>query len=199
MPEAMRFATFLGLVAVAIALGTLVVGRAVVVPALATHTELLDANLAKAIAGPVHLRLAEVVLAAHLMLAAFAQRLVGARWGTTVGLVLVSASAVHRFLLLPTLYEAWARADLVAGRPVARIVEAQQLELQETVLVGTMVVLQLGVCLALAVRRPSAGSTAGLEPTERNSEQTAREHESDPKPPLGRGVEVGELALDHVG
>lgn len=199
MPEAMRFATFLGLVAVAIALGTLVVGRAVVVPALATHTELLDANLAKAIAGPVHLRLAEVVLAAHLVLAAFAQRLVGARWGTTVGLVLVTASAVHRFLLLPTLYEAWARADLVAGRPVARIVEAQQLELQEVVLVGTMAVLQLGVCLAVALRRPSGHSAADSEAAEHHPEKTARDHEGDPEPALGRRVDVVELALDHVG
>lgn len=163
MPEPMRFASFLGLVALAVAMGALVVGRAVVLPELGSHPELLDANFAKAVSAPIHLRLAEIVLGAHLLLAAFARPWVGSRWATTVALVLVGASAVHRFALLPTLYDAWARADLVAGRPVAHILEGQRLELQETVLIGTMLLLQLVLCggAALSARARQFPSAAG--------------------------------------
>jgi predicted secreted protein len=144
-------AAVLGFLAVATALGALVVGRAVVLPEMA-QPELVDANLAKALSAPLHTRLAEVVLAAHLVLAAIAGRWFGARWPTTIALVLVGGSGLHRFIVLPALYTAWSRADLVAGRPVDQLLAADRLQLQELALVAAMVVLHC-VLLIAASRR----------------------------------------------
>ena len=147
----MRPAALLGLLACATALGALVVGRLVVLPEIGTQTPLVDANLAKTLSGPIHARLAEVILAAHLVLAAIAGRWFAARWPTTIGLLLVGASALHRFVLLPALYAAWSRADLVAGRPIDELVTADRLELQELALTAAMVVLH-AIMLIMASR-----------------------------------------------
>jgi hypothetical protein len=148
----MRPAALLGLLACATALGALAVGRLVVLPEIGTQTPLVDANLAKTLCGPIHARLAEVILAAHLVLAAIAGRWFGARWPTTIALLLVGTSAVHRFVVLPSLYAAWSRADLVAGRPIDELVAADRLELQELALTGVMVVLHT-IMLTMASRR----------------------------------------------
>jgi hypothetical protein len=149
----------LGLLAVATALGALVVGRAVVLPEMA-QSELIDANLAKALSAPLHARLAEVVLAAHLVLAAVGGRWFGARWPTTIALLLVGASGMHRFVLLPALYAAWSRADLVAGRPVEHLAAADLLQLQELALVAAMVILHCVILIAASRRFPATPEPA---------------------------------------
>ncbi len=157
----------LGLLAVATALGALVVGRAVVLPEMA-QPELVDANLAKALSAPLHARLAEVVLAAHLVLVGVGGRWFGARWPTTIALLLVGASGVHRFLLLPALYTAWSRADLVAGRPVEHVAAADRLQLQELALVAVMVILHCTILIAASRRAPAASApepAAAIEAT----------------------------------
>ncbi len=144
----MRLTAFTGMLSLTVALGALVVGRAVLVPEMAAPSVLVDANLAKALAAPLHMRLAEIVLAAHLLLAAVAGRWLAAKWGTTLALILVISSALHRFLLLPALYGAWSRADVVAARPVEQILTAHRYEIQELVVVGVMVVLQVSMLVA---------------------------------------------------
>jgi hypothetical protein len=147
----MRPAAVLGFFAVATALGALVVGRAVVMPEMA-QPELIDANLAKALSAPLHSRLAEVVLAAHLVLAAVAGRWFGTRWPTTLALLLVGASALHRFVVLPALYAAWSRVDLVAARPVEQLLTADRLQLQELALVAAMVIMHCSLLFAASRR-----------------------------------------------
>ncbi len=141
------------MLACAAALGAIVVGRFVVLPELSAGHDLIDANLAKAIAGPIHLRLSEVVLAASLVTAALAGRWLRAGWTTTVALVAVAASATQRFALLPAMYAAWSKADLVAGRPVEHIMEAQRLEMQELALVASIAALHLVLLFTASVHR----------------------------------------------
>lgn len=144
------------MLACAAALGAIVVGRFIVLPELSAGHDLIDANLAKAIAGPIHLRLSEVVLAASLVTAALAGRWLRAGWATTVALVAVAASATQRFLLLPAMYAAWSKADLVAGRPVEHIMEAQRLELQELALVASIAALHIVLLFTASLHRTAA-------------------------------------------
>jgi hypothetical protein len=141
----MKPAALFGLVALAVAMGALVFGRLIMLPGLGQHPELIDANFAKTLAEPLHLRLAEVVLAAHLVVAALARPWLGTRWGTTLGLLLVGGSAAQRFIILPALYSAWSHADLVAGRPVDYILQAQTYDFIELLVVAGMGLLQLGL------------------------------------------------------
>lgn len=152
----MRLVRFIATIAVAFALGALCVGRGIVLPALDGEPELLDPNLAKAIARPLHLRLAEIALAANVVLAAVVTRWIGTRAATTLALVAVAASLVHRFLVVPALYTAWARVDLVAGRPLDPLRHADRLHGQEALLVATIVVLQCVLVLAASGDRTSA-------------------------------------------
>lgn len=149
----MRPSAFFGMLACAAALGAVVVGRFIVLPELSAGHDLIDANLAKAIAGPIHLRLSEVVLAASLVTAALAGRWLRAGWATTVALVAVAASATMRFALLPAMYAAWSKADLVAGRPVEHIIEAQRLEMQELILVATIAALHMALLFTASLNR----------------------------------------------
>jgi hypothetical protein len=169
----MRPAAFFGLLGLAIALGGIVAGRLVVLPGLGHHPELIDANFAKALSAPLHLRLAEIVLAGHLVVAALSGLWIGARWATTLGLLLVACSGAHRFLLLPALYTAWSRADLVAGRPVEHILTAQRYELYELGLLGAMVLLHTMLVGAhvLTLRRVAEPAAAPAMPETATSDQ----------------------------
>lgn len=144
----MRLAQFVCTLTAGVALGALLVGRGLIVPAFDQHTHLLDANLAKALVGPIHLRLMEVVLAANLILATLAERWLGVRWGTTLALLGAAGAAIGRFFVVPRLYETWARADLVAGRPLERLAFADRLHTQECLLSWMCGVLLLALLLA---------------------------------------------------
>mgnify|MGYP007032564521 FL=1 len=123
----MRPTAFIGTLALATALGGVLLAELVVVPGLELQAHLIDANLAKALTGPLHLRQAEVVLASVLVLAAVVPRWLTSTVATTAALLSVALAAGLRLALLPSVYTAWSRVDRVAGRPVERIVEAERL------------------------------------------------------------------------
>ncbi|MEM6293413.1 MAG: hypothetical protein AAGA54_19225 [Myxococcota bacterium] len=146
----MKPLSVLGLLACAAALGAQLVGRGVVLPELAAQSALIDANLAAALAEPIHLRIAEVVLAAHLLVAASASRWLDVKWGTSVALVLVGLSGLQRFVILPAMYGAWSMADLVASRPIEHVLTGDKMQWQDSILVGVMALLQLALLVAAA-------------------------------------------------
>lgn len=147
----MRPAALIGFAAAALLLGALVVGYFVVLPQLA-GSPLLDANLAKAVSGPLALRLADLLVAAAAVLALATPRWIASRAGTTLALVTAAAALAHRLLLVPHLGRLWARVDLVAGRPVDLLAEAQRWSEHQQWLLAAMVVLVLAL-LGLATRR----------------------------------------------
>ena len=123
----MRPAAFLGILALGLALGSIVLGHLIGVPTLQAGTDLVDANLARALSEPLALRTAELALTAAVIVAAVARPWLRHHAGTTLGLLAAGLAALDRFVLVPRMHEAWARVDLVALRPVARIDAAEQL------------------------------------------------------------------------
>lgn len=111
--------------AVAVAFGVLVVGHGVALVVIESRAQLVDANLAKAMALPLLLRLDEVMLVALVILSLTAGRACGMRVATTLALLALMAILVDRLWLLPQLGDAWARVDLVAQRPLARLEQAR--------------------------------------------------------------------------
>jgi hypothetical protein len=146
-----RPAALIGVAAAALLLGALVVGYFVALPALAA-SPLLDANLAKAVSGPLAQRLADLVVAAAAVLAVTTPRWIASKAGTTIALVLTAAALAHRLLLIPHLGRLWARVDLVAGRPLDLLGEAQKWSEHQQWLLVAMIVLVLAL-LGLATRR----------------------------------------------
>ncbi len=158
----MKPLSVLGLLACTAALGAQLVGRGVVLPELAAQSDLIDANLVASLSEPVHLRLSELVLAAHLLIAASANRWLESRWATSVALVLVGLSGVQRFIILPTMYGAWSMADLVASRPIEHVLMGERMQWQDNIVVGLMTLGQLALLAAAArMMRPQ------VEPVER--------------------------------
>jgi hypothetical protein len=161
------FRAALAILALSAALGALVVGELIVVPVLAA-TDLLDANLAKAVSAPVHLRTAEIGVVAGVAVAVTVPAWLRSRFATTIALLLLLGATARRVVLLPALYAAWARVDLVAGRPEARLVEARELARWSEALTFSSILL-LGVLItlvALAWRRvpmvePEARASVG--------------------------------------
>lgn len=138
----MRPAVLIGILALGLALGSIVLGHVIVVPMLQANTSLIDANLARALGEPLALRSAELCLAAVVVVAAVARAWLRHHAGTTLGLLAAGLAATDRFVILPRMHEAWARVDLVAMRPAARIEAAEQLSLiHETAAAAIAVVL----------------------------------------------------------
>lgn len=160
----MKPLSVLGLLACAAALGAQLVGRGVVLPELAAQSNLIDANLVATLSEPLHLRIAEVVLAAHLLVAASASRWLDARWATSAALVLVGLSGLQRFVVLPAMYGAWSMADLVAARPIEHVLMGERMQWQDNILVGVMTLLQLSLLVAAA--RMMGAVKADAAPTE---------------------------------
>jgi hypothetical protein len=138
---------FIGILALGLALGSIVLGHLIVVPTLQANTNLVDANLARALAEPLALRSAELCLAAAVIVAVIARAWLRHHAGTTLGLLAAGAAALDRFVILPRVHEAWARVDLVARRPAARLEAAEQLShIHEAALaVLTLVLVALAV------------------------------------------------------
>jgi hypothetical protein len=184
--QSLRPAACLGLVVVATALATLVLGRFVVVPMLAHGHTLVDANLARSLAEPLHLRLAEIGLGAALLAFVLVPRWTRSRVAAALAMVLVIGMALWRALLVPALYAAYARVDLVAGRPLDRIQEVDRLDDLESAAVSAMAL--LFVALAWAALRvdgivePAVASTPASEPTLDVADPGAEPRESDPIP-----------------
>lgn len=149
----MRPAACLGLLAFATFFGALVIGHGVVLPALA-GSSLIDGNLGKALTAPLALRLAEVLVGAGIVLVITASRWISWRMATTTALLLTGAALAHRMLLLPHLLRLWARVDVVAGRPIDTLAEAQRWAQHQQWLLLAMAVLLLALA-AMATRSSS--------------------------------------------
>jgi len=122
-----RAAACLGILALAAALGAMVVGELVVVPGLAAQGDLVDLNLLTRIAAPVHLRCTEIALVSAVLLLGVASHWLRSRLATTLALLTVASTGALRLVLLPAVYEAWARVDRVAALPYDRLMHAQDL------------------------------------------------------------------------
>jgi hypothetical protein len=150
-----RLAALLGTIALCVAIGAVTIGYGVVLPTLGAQTHLIDANLSRALAEPIALRLAEILLGASIVLALAAPCWLKGRLGTTLALALVMATTANRVLMAPAVYAAWARVDLVAGRPMDRLARAQELAQDQLWLVASTLALLLGL-VWLAVHVTSA-------------------------------------------
>jgi hypothetical protein len=168
----MRLAAFIGTLALATALGAVLLCELVVVPGLATQTHLVDANLATALTGPLHLRMGEIVLAAALVLAAVVPRWLGSRRASALTLLTLFVAAVQRVFVVPAVYAAWSRVDRVAGRPVERLLEAQRLTDQAHWVAAAMLLLLTGLAWFAATRSPAtveSQTTASTQAATRSS------------------------------
>jgi hypothetical protein len=114
------------MLALALGLGAVVVGQAVLVPLAAGNTSLVDPNLARALSEPLALRAGEIALAACVVLSIVAGPWLRHKAGTTLALLSAGVAALDRLVLLPSVHDAWGRVDLVAARPVAKIELAEQ-------------------------------------------------------------------------
>lgn len=141
----MRPIALLAISALALALGAIVVGHALVLPALGS-SELIDANLARALVEPLRLRVAEVVLVCTLVLALTTRRWLGERSLAAAASVALALAAADRVFLLPRLHRVGGRVDFVAGRPLDQLELTQQLALGHFALL-----LVLGLVLAALV------------------------------------------------
>ena len=109
-----RAAACIGILALAVALGALVVGQLVVLPGLEGQNALVDANLLTRLVMPVHLRCMELALVGSVLLLGVAPYWLRSRLITTLALVAVTGTGALRMIMLPAVYEAWSRVDRVA-------------------------------------------------------------------------------------
>ncbi|GEM_PF-4721625 len=123
----MRPVALLGSIALGLALGSLVVGHALMVP-LVRDAPLLDPNLARTLAAPLVQRSSELLLACAIVIAMVSRRWRLLRLAGPTALLVAGLAAVDRFFLLPRLGKAWSRVDLVAQRPIDRLEAAHQLQ-----------------------------------------------------------------------
>lgn len=145
----------LGTLALALALGSLVVGHLVLIPALAGDTSLIDANLARTLAEPLAIRCATLLGIACVVLAALVKPWLKQTLALSVSLVAVAIAALDRLALLPRMQAAWARVDLVAGRPVERVEEAQRLQQTHEIALVLLLIALVGLTVLATWRRPN--------------------------------------------
>lgn len=146
-----RIAAFVGILGLCAAAGALAVGELVVLPGLTDPHPLLDPNLAVSVAGPLHVRCAEITLAGSVVAAAGLLR--GAsRFAGPAALVAVGLAAFVRLSALPNLYGAWAKVDLVAARPLARVADAEALVQQAHWLQLGLASVLVAIIGAIAIR-----------------------------------------------
>jgi hypothetical protein len=149
-------AAWITLTAVAIALGALVAGAFVVLPALDTGGE-VDPNLARAWVAPMCLRLGAITLAGTVVAALAAPRWLPAGPSSTLGLAAASLAILDRAVVLPRLVESWTLVDLARALPMDNMAEVERLSRGHVAAAATIAVLLL-VLLALGARRSSPHS-----------------------------------------
>ncbi|MCX4244074.1 hypothetical protein [Paraliomyxa miuraensis] len=122
-----RAAACLGIVALAAAMGAMVVGELVVRPGLEAQAGLVDLNLLTRIIAPVQLRCTEIALVGAVVLLGVAPYWLRSRLATTLALLTVASTGALRMAVLPSLYEAWSRVDRVALAPYEPLMRAEGL------------------------------------------------------------------------
>ncbi|MEZ4448121.1 MAG: hypothetical protein R3B09_01495 [Nannocystaceae bacterium] len=158
----MRLLDLLGALALALVIGVLVVGHGVCLPLL-DASGLLDPDLARAVSAPIAARLAEVLLAASIVVALGLPSARATASGRALAWALVGGAAVHRLLIVPAVADAWSRVDRGAMLPQDLAALATRwTQAQHWTLLG------LGlVALALLVLRAALTPRPG-EPVERD-------------------------------
>ncbi len=145
----------IGTLALALALGSVVVGHALLIPALASDTSLIDANLARTLAEPLAIQCATLILIACLVLTALVKPWLNHTLGLSASLVALAIAALDRLALLPRMQAAWSRVDLVAGRPVERVSEAQHLQQTHEVALVLLLITLVSLVVLATWKRPS--------------------------------------------
>lgn len=141
----------LGAVALALALGVIVVGYGVCLPLLADGGGLVDLNLGRALAAPIAARLADLLVGASLVAALCLPVARASAAGRAAAWALVSAAAIHRVLLAPAVADAWSRVDRLTMRPADLADEAARWTQAELGTLGAAGLLALAL-LALTTR-----------------------------------------------
>lgn len=153
----LRPAACLGLLVTAIAIASVGIGRFVVIPMMVRAHALVDANLARSLAQPIHFRLAEITLAATLVVFVVLPRWTRSRLAAVLAMLLVVATAAWRAVLLPALYGAWSKVDLVAGRPLDQMHAARTLDgYEQAANLGIVLVLVALAWIGLRTIEPMA-------------------------------------------
>lgn len=142
------------MLALGLALGSIVLGHVILAPQLRGDTSLVDANLARALTEPLVLRSAELTLAACLVLVGVAGHWLRHRAGTSLGLIALGLAGVDRLVVIPRLHEAWGRVDLVAMRPQVRLEAAEQLSSIHHATLAAMVVVLVAIAAMSCLTRP---------------------------------------------
>lgn len=138
----------------AITLAALVVGHGFIMPLLVADQPLLDANLARAVASPVELRIADVVVFGCLLTACVVPRWSERHVCTTLALLATVLAGCDRLFFLPRLHAAWSHVDLVAGRPLDRLAEARLLAQQHLWMAAGIGVCLLAISILTEHNRP---------------------------------------------
>ena len=149
MPKALivKPAAWIGALALSVALGVVVVGYGLLLPGLDPAGALVDHNLALALAAPLNLRLANVLLVACVVVALAIHRWQPSRVATALTLLLAGAALAHR-LLAPRVSDAWSRVDAVARRPEDALARAESLadvQLLALAVIAGLVVVIIGM------------------------------------------------------
>jgi hypothetical protein len=172
-----RAAACIGILALSMAFGALVVGQLVVLPGLEGQA-LVDANLLTRLVAPVHMRCVEIAMVGSVLLLGVAPYWLRSRLVTTLALVAVTGTGALRMIMLPAAYEAWSRVDRVAQAPYDRLVRAEGLTEEAWWLgLGSMAVLALmGVVAGLhwlePVRRRSISDVPTLSDEAGTTDET---------------------------
>ncbi len=154
----MQTVSLIGVLALAVALGSVLLGYGLLLPGL-EGAELIDANLAHALAHPLYLRTGEVVLVAGVVLVAVMPKWTANPRATPLALVVAALAGIHRLVVLPALGEAWSRVDAVAQRPLPAMEEAERWADYHVLVSVLLLALLLGLT-GLTIRRGSPTSAA---------------------------------------
>lgn len=159
--SARRFAALLGL---SLALGCLLIGHGLILPALAAGgsgaESLVDPNLARALTLPIAELTTTVAALATAFVLALAPRAFSASPMSTLALAALAACALDRLVLLPRMHLALGRVDLVTAAPASQMAKLQVWELGHQLCVATACALLAAIVWIIAHRFSASASSA---------------------------------------
>jgi hypothetical protein len=166
---------FCALLALALALGCLMIGHGLFVPALAGEGHaaqgLVDANLARAMATPVAELTSSVAAVCAMVLLVCAPSGFGATSISTLSLAAAATCVVDRFVLMPRVHQALGRVDLVTAAPAGAMAKLEMWELAHQAAVASASVLLAAVAWIIAHRLSVASHAHRSEPDSTSATQ----------------------------
>lgn len=150
---ARRFIALLGL---CLALGCLLVGHGLLLPALTGEggagTAVVDANLASAIAEPIAQLTSSIAAVCAILVLICAPRAFGSSVMSTLALAASAICVADRFVLLPRVHEALGRVDLVSSAPASAMARFEMWQLAHQLSVASACALLAAVAWIVAHR-----------------------------------------------